>query len=229
MAVLAAWVKVDTAPRTRRWTEMFSVLFVLFALTLLNVHKNVPEWTEGANKVVPMLMKAPLIGVPLSAMSWFGMVWAAVAFAALLLMVRHTRRPVEFVPASPLGRGQLLYIALLWMMVVANFERALPSFSEGRLVTEWVTFIHAALATLLIGWLPAPRVAAPEQDQDGPSLGRLWRWATPVVVVLMVGFAVATRLLYNGVPVDSLNSNHKRLGSDAHWRIAPILKSGKHR
>ncbi len=229
MAVLAAWVKADNAPRTRRWTEIFSVLFVLFALTLLNVYKNVPEWTEGANRVVPALMKAPLLGVALPAMAWFGMVWVAVALAALLLMLRHTRQPVEFVPPSPVGRGQLLYIALLWMMVIANFERALPSFAEGRLVTEWVIFMNAALATLLVGWLPRHGITVPATDQRGPSLGRLWVCAVPVVVLLMVGFAVATRLMYSGAPVDSLNSNHRRLGNEAYWRIAPILKSGKHR
>src|SRR5262249_10421400 len=53
-------------------------------------------------------------------------------------------------------RGQWLYLAFLWWMVVGNFERALVGFAAQRLVTEGVIHANAALCTLLILLVPAP-------------------------------------------------------------------------
>ena len=61
----------------------------------------------------------------LSAGAWFDLAYLLIALTFLALLVRHARRPLAIVPASPMGRGQLLYVVLLWWLVVGNFERAL--------------------------------------------------------------------------------------------------------
>ncbi len=232
LALLAARLpRQENTPRDKRWTEIFSASFLLFLIGWLNVVKNVSEWTGGGNKIVPETMKAPLLGIELGALTWFNLAWFAAAIAVTALMALHLRRRIEVIPASWIGKGQLLYLAFLWMVVVANHERALPNFSEGRLVTEWVILMNAALATFLICWLPGARSLATDwQPQEKPLLLRtLWARALPVVIVGMLFMAITTRMIYREHPTDHPSVNHKRFGEEAHWRIKPILKGGTHR
>ena len=61
-----------------------------------------------------------------------------VAAGLAILLVRHTHRPLAVVPDSPLGRGQGLYLLLLSIMVIGNFEKAIVGFADQRLITEGV-------------------------------------------------------------------------------------------
>jgi hypothetical protein len=63
---------------------------------------------------------------------------------------RHRRRPLPVVPASWLGKGQLLYLGLLWTVVIFNFERAVVAFQTQRLVTEGVLYLVALACTLVL-------------------------------------------------------------------------------
>ncbi len=134
-------------------------------MTYLNVVKNVAEWTKIEHPLVPKLMTAPFIeSIQLSAAGWFNIAWCAMSLAFVGLMLVHQRRNLAIVPSTWLGKGQLIYILLLWIMVIANFERSLNGFSEGRLVTEWVIMINASLATFLVVALPRPAVNVPVQE-----------------------------------------------------------------
>jgi hypothetical protein len=57
---------------------------------------------------------------------------------------------LAFIPASALGRAQLLYLVFLWWMVIGNFERAVVAFAPQRLITEGVIFLNAVVCTLLV-------------------------------------------------------------------------------
>ncbi len=259
-AVTAAvlWSRVkphENEPRVRPWTEPFAVAFVLLLMTYANLYKNVAEWTRGGNKVVPEAMKPPLIadhltpesvfnplvwlfgftrGEPLSmsALTWFNLVWVAVAIMLIALMVTHMRgRRVALLPDSWLGRGQLLYVLVLWGMVIGNFERALPSFHESRLITEWVLFIHASLATFLLAYLPREAVTpVPLKDASfGRMVGMVWAIGIPVVLVVVSLYTAITRGVYGDTPTQAAELSHKRFGPEAHWRIKPMLKEGEHR
>ena len=60
-----------------------------------------------------------------------------------------------------MGRGQLLYVVLLWWLVAGNFERALVHFTAPRLVTEGVIGAVALLCTLIVlAWPPPDRACA---------------------------------------------------------------------
>src|SRR5207248_1033087 len=103
-------------PRPRRWTEVVSIGLVVFFMTWVNLVKNVAEWTGKEHPVVPSVMKAPLIsGIELSAAVWFNLAWCAMSCAFLGLMIVHQRRRLEIVPSLWLGKGQLIYILLLWI------------------------------------------------------------------------------------------------------------------
>ncbi len=143
MAILARRTpRASDDPPVRRWTEVYAVAFVLVGITYLNLRKNPGTWIKDNG------MARVMYGVRTA--TWFHLAYAAVAVAVLVPLVRHMRRPVPIVPATWVGKGQLLYVAFLWWMVVGNLDRILPGFVERRLVTEGIIHANACLCTLLV-------------------------------------------------------------------------------
>jgi len=137
------------------------VVFVFNGLTYLNIVKNVRDWTdarkvvvngaEGVFRSVAEVLRAPLFGsINLSAWSWFTLMWIAFTACTILVLVRHRRHPVALIPSTWLGKGQLLYLMLLWLMVIANFSKALVAFADGRIATEGTIMFNALICTVLI-------------------------------------------------------------------------------
>ncbi len=229
LGVLAVFVKPHEGSQERkRWPEFTAIVLVLFFITFLNVCKNVEQWAD----VVPASMKMPLVGtLEFSASTWFLITWIVLAAPVIALMTVHLKRPLPIVPTSWTARGQVIYLAFLWIMVVANFERALVHFHENRLVTEWVIIVNAALATFLIVFLPrdAAILETTEPESCRSLVRRLWLGALPVILCALLLMAVASRILYGDAPFESKEINHKRWGEEAQWRVNPILKHGTHR
>ncbi len=150
--------RVDDQPGERRWTDLFAVGFVLLLVTWLNLRKNPERWVEA--KVAP----EAIIGV--SSQVWFELAYLVMAVMVIWLLVSHTRRALPFIPASWLGKSQLLYLVFLWWMVAGNFERALVAFAPQRLVTEGVIFFNASVCTLLALLYAGAR---PNVDQKEPA------------------------------------------------------------
>lgn len=212
----------------RPWTAVFAVGFVLFGLTWLNARKNVETWV-GEYGNVPGDLKAPLLSFfEFSAMTWFNLTWILITVVVVCLMKRHKTRPIELIPVSWVGKGQLLYLVFLWMVVIMNFERALPAFAEGRMITEWVIFINAIIATGLIMVLPIKDVKVPAIGQYDYSSG-LFRIALALFLAFSIAFLCMTsgvRAIYGDDPVH--NGIKKRFGTEAEWRIRPLVKGQKH-
>src|SRR6185312_6860895 len=153
----------DGSPAARRGTTSFALAFIVLGITYLNLRKNAAEWARvGA-------MPREMVGLSVGA--WFDLAYVLIALTLLILMVRHARSPLAILPQSALGRGQLLYVVLLWWLVAGNFERALVHLTAQRLVTEGVIGAVALACTLLIlAWAPPTRPAA----EGGPVDGRPW-------------------------------------------------------
>ena len=220
----------------RRWTEGFAACFVMVLLVYVNAAKNPAVWTSEAYGAVPPLMKAPLFGsIELSAQTWFNITAAVLAAIFIAMTARHLRNPLAFIPGSYVGKGQLLWLAFVCLMVIANFERALPAFSANRLLTEWVITINAAIATvlLLVFTPPDADIAPTEAARFGPLIPRtaLIGTAAALGLTLFAGFTV--RAVYGpGVFAGHAGSGGKpdlRFGSEANWRLRPVLRGGKHR
>jgi len=213
---------------SRQKTQIFAVAFVVFGVTFLNLQKNVTTWVERG---VPALMKAPLFEwIEFRAFTWFAIVYGLMALVGIGLMSRHARRPIALVPATWLGRGQLLYVVFLWMMVVGNFERALMGFSEGRLITEWVIFIHAIIVTAMVLVCPGDRELVAERP---PKRFTPLVLGTLCIGVVVTAIAIATevgvtRWFYGDTP-ERQGHVHTRFGDDAAWRTHPMLKGERHR
>lgn len=218
----------DGRPTERRWTAVFAVAFVLFGVSYLNMFKNVLQWVK--DDALPAVMAMPLVdGVEWSAAVWFNIIFGFAALVGIFLLSRHLRQPIALVPATALGKGQLLYIAFLATVTVMNFERALAAFSAGRLITEGVIFLNAIVAVLLI-------VLLPREGKTVPRVGlvdyghALYRTAWLGVVALLIatlGMTWVARGLY-GDSFSGHAGEQFRFGDDATWKVKPTEKSKKH-
>ncbi|NIA13984.1 MAG: hypothetical protein GWP08_07880 [Nitrospiraceae bacterium] len=178
------------------------------------------------------LAQRPDVTYPLafSAWFWFTLIYVFVSVAAIWLMVRHTRRPIALIPPAWLGRGQLLYLIFLWVMVIGNFERALMGFSQGRLITEWVIFVNAVLVTLMVLVWPRDReTVAIRPPANYPAL--IGRTVLIGIMAMALGVLVeisVTRSLY-GDQFAGHAGQETRFGPNATWLEKPLLKGVKHR
>ena len=162
-------------PPLSRWAQFGCIGFVLLAIPYVNLVKNPEVWVKA--KAVP----AQLYG--LSAGSWFDLGFLALGVAFVILFWRHGKRRIAVVPSSPLGKGQLLYLALLWCVVIGNLERALVGFAPQRLITEGVIHFNAIMCTVVaLAWECAPT------ETSLLSMSRFW---TGTRGVLSVGLAAA--------------------------------------
>jgi len=213
-----------------------SVFFVWFIVGFLNLYKLVETWV--GNRSVPPTLKAPLLDfIELSPFAWFCIVWWTAATVGGLLLLMHQRRRLEIVPDTWTGKGQLLYVVFLWLIVIGNLDRAIPGFTNGRMVTEWVLFMNASLATLLIVALPG-RTQQHTIDEHGtgrhahqarwPSLAATWLYGLAAATVLIGIYGSSTLAMYQQDLEGKPWANHRRFGPDAKWRISPILKHGEH-
>ena len=216
------------------------MVFVFNILTYLNVVKNVRDWTaprrvlvdgaEGVFRSVAEVLRAPLFGsIQLSAWSWFTLMWIAFTACTVLVLVRHRRQPIALLPSTWLGKGQLLYLMLLWLMVIANFTKAVVAFSDGRIATEGAVMFNALICTVLIlGWARQPDETPALREAD---FGLLTRRALVLTAVLLVAtttlYTTGVRLIYGNRPT-GWGGGNLRLGPNADWRIKPILKSKPH-
>ena len=236
-----------------RWTRAFSVLMILMGLTYFNVIKNVDVWGDqlkpsvwtrtvthatGQTEVVPALWDIPYFGrlpgidfLNMTPASWFSLTWGLLTLACILIVIRHYKSPLPIIPKSSLAKGQVIFLILLWIMVVANFERALTGWNPSRLLTEWVIFLNAIIATVLLLLLPNEQesVVIIEEENYLPVYKRLWIKAIAALLLSSVLFLVTNRMIYHYPEYDKLNHSqqHTRFGPDASWRTKPNLKNGE--
>lgn len=238
-----------------RWTRAFSVLFILMGLTYFNVVKNVEEWgsnlnpevwkavvhkTDGKTNTVAAQWDLPYLGrlpgidfLHTTPTGWFNLTWALLTIACILIVRKHYRQPLPIIPQSALAKGQVIFLILLWIMVVANFERALTGWHPSRLLTEWVIFVNAIIATVLVLLLPrtSEELVVPETTDYKPYYKRLWLKTAGIALITSVLFLTTNRMVYHYPSYEKLNlkSYHTRFGPEASWRSRPNLKNAEHK
>ena len=262
LALLSSRVKMQKsesginaqAVKSTHWTKIFSTLFVLLAITYFNVAGNVEVWsknlgsadwqtaitlpdgstkTETAQWDIPLLGRLPGISfLHTSPEGWFNISWLLLVIACLLIIKRHLRQPISIIPGTSLGKGQLIFLLLLWIMVIANFERALPQFTSSRLLTEWTIFVNALIATVLVLLLPREHenITINENESFKNPFKKSLVLAIAGFLIPAIIFTGANRLMYNYPPADKfelLKNKQTRFGTEATWRSKPNLKNEK--
>ncbi|WP_229311460.1 hypothetical protein [Larkinella rosea] len=260
LAFLATRIPIQTNPKPAdpnrgRWTLGVAAVFVLLAIPYVNLVKNVEEWgkklnpavwtqavaeADGSVKTAPAVWDVPYLGhlpkvdyLHLSPDGWFNLTWFFLLVMAVLVVRRHLQEPLAIIPKTWLGKGQLLFLILLWVMVIGNFERALVDWAPQRLLTEWVITINAVLATALVVLAPFEKETVRILPENAFALwyNRVWIRAIAALVLAAPVFLVTNRLVYQYPPYEKLDkvANHTRFGPEASWRARPNLKNAEHK
>ena len=220
----------ETGPAPRR-SYAFCAFFVLIIVTYLNLMKNVSEWTKALKwqEADPSWNMRPFPEwVSMDPQGWFNLLYIAVAVAFIVVASRHLRKPVSLIPTTALGRGQLIFLLFLWIVVIGNCERALVGFREGRLITEAVIWLNACLATTLIMILPNE-----DEGVETSSTPYTLPWSRLLIGGFVATFIVigsvwsATRWAYGDNYSGYAGWQH-RMGTYAEWKLNPKLKSHEH-
>ncbi len=200
--------KLEEEPPIYPWAEPLASGLVLFCVAVLNLRQNPRVWVEA--KSVPGSMYG------ITAQTWLDAAYILLIAAFIALALYHRRRPLAALPSTWLGRGQLLYLVLLWWMVGGNFERALVSFTPQRLVTEGVIHFNAALCTVLL--FTASGFAAPALDRSSADWPRLLRKTASIGIAATIVSVSADWALVRAIYGDRFAGyagKHIRFGPDA--------------
>ena len=246
--------EMDSPNSGKRWLRAFSALSIMLGLTYFNVFKNVQVWSEnlnpkvwhtlitnadGTTQSVPALWDLPYLGrlpgidfLQLTPEGWFNITWFLLVAACILIVIRHYRSPLEIIPQSPVAKGQLIFLVILWIMNVANFERALTGWQPIRLLTEWVIFVNVLIATVLILLLPKDKEIVEIHTERNYSgiYRKVWIKSLTVFVLSAVLFMASNRFIYNYPEYNKLDlkTYRTRFGPKATWKVNPTLKKGEH-
>jgi hypothetical protein len=183
------------------------LLFLLIVMMWANLHKNVLNWAKGNH------IPDSLFGV--RAQWWFLLVGLILSVIIALAIVRCHRQNLPLMPSSEFGRGQLLFLAILWISIAGAFAQALPVMA-GRGVffvhlTFWITGGICSLIILGLSGKPTPQPEAKVSASD-----RFWKhgrryWISWLLVpFLIVLLAYLTASTHNG----SLSGSHLRFTKD---------------
>lgn len=260
LAFLATRIPVHARPneseyRKNRWTLGVAAVFVLLAIPYVNLVKNVEEWrkkldpevwrevltqADGSEKTASVVWDAPYLGrLPnvdyfnLSPDAWYNVTWLILFIMAAAVVRRHLLEPLAIVPKSWLGKGQLVFLILLWVMVMGNFDRALVDWSAQRLLTEWVVMVNAIVATALVLMAPFENETIRVRSRQSFAVyhKRAWLWAFGTLMLAVPIFLVTNRWVYQYPSYEKLDkvTNQTRFGPEASWRAKPNLKNARHK
>jgi hypothetical protein len=201
--------RLTETPPVRHWAEPLAVLFVILVVSYVNIVKNLDAVWLDNNTVA-----GELLGV--STHTWFNLAYVALGLAIAVPILAYWRgRELPIMPASRLGKGQLLYVVFLWWIVIGNLTRTVP-FAELRLITEGVIHVNACLCTLLALLVPSHgRVVS--EPIEGNFLALVKRFAASaalVAIIIVVAEFAVVRALWGDTHAGHSNL-HIRFGPDA--------------
>ena len=176
--------------RSGRNLNTVGLLFLLLVVMWTNLHKNVLNWAKG--KHIPEY----LFGIP--AQWWFLLVGLILSAMILAAIVRHHHQDLHLAPSGDFGRGQLLFLVILWIAVAGAFTQALPAMAGKGVFFVHVTFwITGGVCSLIVLGLSGNKSQSEAQiaasDQFWKPGMRHWiSWLLiPALIILLAYFTVS--------------------------------------
>lgn len=198
--------------RMRRLRPVALVLLLL-VMTWSNFSKNVVNWAKRDH------IPPDLLGI--GSTWWFLIIGALLSATVVVAIVRHYGRHLALSPKSAFGRGQLLFLLILWVSVIAALTQALPGMSsKGTFLVHVSFWITAGVCSLIV--VMVRKEATYEVAEARPASDTSWRLGWPVLVCfcLMPFLLYAVAYLTVASHAELLPGSHLRF-SDTSAASAP--------
>jgi hypothetical protein len=182
---------------------------LLLVMMWANLHKNVLNWAKGRH------IPEHLFGIP--AQWWFLLVGLILSAMILVAVARRRRGDLPLTPSDQFGRGQLLFLVILWIAVAGAFTQAFPAMAGKGVFFVHVTFwITGGICSLIV--LGSSGKPIPQSEAHIAASDRFWRqgirhWISWLLVPALIGL-----LAYLTV------SSHEKPMPGSHLRFTKNLQ-----
>ena len=156
-----------------------------------NLYKNVENWAKGNH------IPEHFFGI--QTQWWFLLVGCLLSAMVLVAIIRHRRQELPLAPSSAFGRGQLLFLIILWVAVLGAFVQAFPSMARKGVffvhTSFWLTGGICSLIVLSLSGKPGRRPEKQLAASDSfwrPGMRHWIGWLLiPVLIILLAYLTVS--------------------------------------
>jgi hypothetical protein len=161
--------------------------FLLIVMMWNNLYKNVRNWAKGNH--------IPDSFFGLQTWWWFLLVGALISAIVLLATIKYHRRQLPLAPSAAFGRGQLLFLIILWIAIIGAFLQAFPNMARKGVffvhTTFWITGGICSLIVLILSGdpdsRPEPRLSA--SDSFWKPRTQFWiSWLLIPFLILLLAY-----------------------------------------
>jgi hypothetical protein len=190
------------------YLNTIALLYLLLVMMWSNLFKNIRNWAKGDH--------IPDLFFNIRTEWWFLLVGLLFSAAVLIAIVRHRRNALPLAPAGAFGRGQLLFLIILWVAIVGAFAQAFPGMVHKGIffvhTTFWITGILCSLIVLMLSdkstYQPETELAASDQSWK-PGI-RYWiLWLLVPILIFVLAY------LTTSLSDEPLHGSHLRFSNTA--------------
>jgi hypothetical protein len=167
------------------------LVFLLIVMMWSNLYKNVRNWAKGSH------IPEHLFGIQTE--WWFLLVGLMLSAVVLAAIIRHHRQELPLAPSGAFGRGQFLFLIILWVAIAGAFMQAFPGMSgKGVFFVHMTFWITGGVCSLIVLGLSGKPKRQPESILAASD--HFWRpgvryWISwllvPVLIILLTYLTVS--------------------------------------
>ncbi len=136
--------------KSRGSLNTVGLVFLLIVMMWNNLYKNVRNWAKGNH--IPEQFFA------IQTYWWFLLVGMLISAMVIIAIIRHHHQRLPLAPSSAFGRGQLLFLIILWVAIIGAFVQAFPGMARKGVffvhTTFWITGGICSLIVLSLSGRP---------------------------------------------------------------------------
>ena len=203
------------------WGKGFGVFFLLVAMTYVNLEKNVTSWLKNG------MVENNIFG--LSAHFWFDVSYVLLSIIVIVFILSAKQKKSALLPESPIGKGQLLFLVVLWWAIIGDQFQAFLKFNYARLIVEGSFYISAILLSVWIAIRNVPHLTKFKGENELLK-SKLKKIVLAILIVMPLVMIINTtfaRLSHSG----SLGGSHvrfkKSVQMDSEKQISEAIMSSE--
>ena len=182
------------------WGQSFAIFFLLVPMFWVNLQQNVETYIKWK------MVDTSVLGLSPALCFHFGYILFGLVVIIFILNARRIK--LDMLPESGIGKGQLLFLLVLWMAVIGDQFKAFLQFNHARLIVEGSFYVSALLLTI---WVAVRQVLllAGAEDQTSRMKSKAIR-AAIVLPIIWIVIIVANTGLARLLAPNAMRGAHKR-------------------